>query len=90
LQQDEEGQEGQEGCPPTPMDSMVTTNVQVFPEVSSNPVCESAEPLFLKENLKVFPNSPSIINLKHPCAPYFKALIDDDEGYSNDPSLDTY
>jgi hypothetical protein len=41
----------------------------------------------------VFPNSPSIINPKHPCAPYFKALIeslnlDGDEGYLNNPSLD--
>jgi hypothetical protein len=71
----------------------VTTDVWVFPEVSSNPVSESGEPLFLEENLKVFPNSPSIINPKHPRAPYFKALIeslnlDDDEGYLNDPSLD--
>jgi hypothetical protein len=78
---------------PTPVDSTVTTNVQVFPEVSPNPVSESGEPLFLEENLKVFPNSPSIINPKHPCASYFKALIeslnlDDDEGYLNDPSLD--
>jgi hypothetical protein len=77
----------------TPVDNTVTTNVQVFPEVSSNPVSETGEPLFLEENLKVFPNSPSIINPKHPCAAYFKALIeslnlDDDEGYLNDPSLD--
>jgi hypothetical protein len=61
--------------------------------VSLNPISESGEPLFLEENLKVFPNSPSIINLKHPCAKYFKALIeslnlDDNEGYLNDPSLD--
>jgi hypothetical protein len=61
--------------------------------VSPNPISESGEPLFLEENLKVFPNSPSIINPKHPCAKYFKALIkslnlDDDEGYLNDPSLD--
>jgi hypothetical protein len=61
--------------------------------VSPNPISESREPLFLKENLKVFPNSPSIINTKHPCAKYFKALInslnlDDDKGYLNDPSLD--
>jgi hypothetical protein len=68
-------------------------NVCVFSEVSSNPVSESGELLFLEENLKVFPNSPSIINLKHPCAPYFRALIeslnlDDDEGYLNDPLLD--
>jgi hypothetical protein len=77
----------------TPVDNTVTTNVQVFPEVSPNPVSETGEPLFLEENLKVFPNSPSIINPKHPCAAYFKALIeslnlDDDEGYLNDPSLD--
>jgi hypothetical protein len=77
---------------PVPMDSMVT-NTRVFPKVSSNPVSESGEPLFLEENLKVFPNSPSIINPKHPCASYFKALIqslnlDDDKGYLNDPSLD--
>jgi hypothetical protein len=39
---------------PTPMDSTVTTNVRVFPEVSLNPVSESGEPLFLEENLKVF------------------------------------
>jgi hypothetical protein len=32
-----------------------TFNVYVFPEVSSNPVSESGEPLFLEENLKVFP-----------------------------------
>jgi hypothetical protein len=75
------------------MDSMVMTNVQVFPEVGPNPVSESRKPLFLEENLKVFPNSPSIINPKHPRAPYFKALIkslnlDDDEGYLNDLSLD--
>jgi hypothetical protein len=41
----------------------------------------------------VFPNSPFIINPKHPHASYFKDLIeslnlDDDEGYLNDPSLD--
>jgi hypothetical protein len=78
---------------PVPKPGEVMTNVQVFPEVSPNPVSESGELLFIKENLKVFPNSPSIINPKHPCAPYFKALIeslnlDDDEGYLNDPSLD--
>jgi hypothetical protein len=61
---------------PTPVDSMVTTNVQVFPEVSPNPVSEAREPLFLEENLKVFSNSPSIINPKHPRASYFKALIE--------------
>jgi hypothetical protein len=79
---------------PSPSDrGLETTNVQVFPEVSPNPVSETGEPLFLEENLKVFPNSPSIINPKHPCAPYFRALIEslnleDDEGYLNDPSLD--
>jgi hypothetical protein len=76
-----------------PSEMETTQNVQVFPEVSPNPISESGEPLFLKENLKVFPNSPSIINSKHPHAKYFKALIkslnlDDDEGYFNDPSLD--
>jgi hypothetical protein len=78
---------------PAPSEMETNSNVCVFPEVSSNPVCESEEPLFLEENLKVFPNSPSIINPKHPRAPYFKALIqslnlDDDEGYLNDPSWD--
>ena len=68
-------------------------NVQVFPEVSSNPIDKTGKLLFLEENQKVFPNSPSIINPKHLCARYFKALIeslnlDDDEGYLNDPSLD--
>jgi hypothetical protein len=77
----------------TPSEMETTQNVRVFPEVSSNPVSESGELLFLEENLKMFPNSPSIINPKHPCASYFKALIeslnlDDDEGYLNDPSLD--
>jgi hypothetical protein len=78
---------------PVPEPGTVTTNVQVFPEVSLNPISENREPLFLEENLKVFPNSPSIINPKHPHAPYFRALIeslnlDNDEGYLNDPSLD--
>jgi hypothetical protein len=78
---------------PIPKSGAVTTNVWVFPEVSSNPVSESRKPLFLEENLKVFPNSPSIINPKHPRTPYFKALIEslnlnDNEGYLNDPSLD--
>ena len=68
-------------------------NVQVFPEVSSNPVDETGELLFQEENLKMFSNSPSIISPKHPCARYFKALIeslnlDDDEGHLNNPSLD--
>jgi hypothetical protein len=67
--------------------------IQVFPEVSPNPISESGKPLFLEENLKVFPNFPSIIDPKHPCAKYFKALIeslnlDDNEGYLNDLSLD--
>jgi hypothetical protein len=70
-----------------------TQNIRVFPEVSSNSISETGELLFLEENLKVFPNSPSIINPRHPCAAYSKALIeslnlDDDEGYLNDPSLD--
>jgi hypothetical protein len=78
---------------PTPVDNTVTTNVQVFPEVSSNPIDEKEEPLFIEENLKVFPNSPSIINPKHSRARYYKALIEstnliDDEGYLNDPTLD--
>jgi hypothetical protein len=77
----------------SPAEVMMTSNVQVFPEVSSNPTSETGEPLFLKENLKVFPNSPSIINPKHPCAKYFKVLIeflnlDDNEGYLNNPCID--
>jgi hypothetical protein len=76
-----------------PSEMETTQNIQVFPEVSPNPISESGEPLFLEQNLKVFANSPSIINPKHPHAKYFKALIeslnlDDDEGYFNDPSLD--
>jgi hypothetical protein len=76
-----------------PSEMETTQNVQVFSEVSPNPISESREPLFLEENLKVFPNSPFIINPKHPCAKYFKALIeslslDDNEGYFNDLSLD--
>ena len=68
-------------------------NVQVFPEVSTNPISENGEPLFLLENQAAFPNSPSIINPKHPHARYFKALIkslnfDDNEGHLNDPCLD--
>ena len=59
----------------------------------SNPVAETGETLFQEENLKVFPNSPMIINPKHLCDRYFKALIeslnlDDNEGHLNDPSLD--
>jgi hypothetical protein len=76
-----------------PSEMETTKNIQVFSEVSTNLISENREPLFLEENLKVFPNSPSIINPKHPYAAYFKALIeslnlDDDEGYLNDPSLD--
>jgi hypothetical protein len=76
-----------------PSEIETTQNVQVFPEVNPNSISESREPLFLEENLKVFPNSPSIINPKHPCAKYFKALIkslnlDNDESYLNNPSLD--
>jgi hypothetical protein len=69
-------------------------NVQVFPEVSnSNPIAENGEMLFHDGNQAVFPNSPSIVNPKHPHAAYFRALIeslnmDDDEGHLNDPSLD--
>jgi hypothetical protein len=76
-----------------PSEMETTQNIQVFPEVSPNLISESGELLFLEENLKVFPNSPSIINPKHPRAKYFKALIeslnlDYNEGYLNDPSLD--
>ena len=68
-------------------------NIQVFPEVSTNPIAENGEPLFYPGNQVVFPNSPSIINPKHPHAKYFKALIellnmDDDEEHLNDKSLD--
>jgi hypothetical protein len=78
---------------PAPPEKDANFNVRVFPEVSLNPISENGEPLFLEKNLKVFPNSPSIINPKHPCAHYFKALIeslnlDNDEGYLNDPTLD--
>src|SRR6202522_4322494 len=75
---------------PIPEPGAVTTNVQVFPEVSSKPVSESGEPLFVEENLKVFPNSPSIINPLHPRARYFKALIEslNLEGHLNDQTLD--
>jgi hypothetical protein len=77
---------------PLPSEIETTENVQVFSELSSNPISENREPLFLEENLKVFPSSPSIINPKHSRAAYFKALIeslnlDDDEGYLNDLSL---
>jgi hypothetical protein len=76
-----------------PSEMEITQNVQVFSEVSPNLISENREPLFLEENLKVFPDSPSIINTKHPRAAYFKAFIeslnlDDNEGYLNDPSLD--
>jgi hypothetical protein len=75
-----------------PSEMGTNLSVRVFPEVSPNSVSESGELLFLEENLKVFPNSPSIINPKHPRAAYFKALIeslnlDNDEGYLNDPFL---
>ena len=68
-------------------------NVQVFLEVSTNPIAENGEPLFHSGNQVVFPNSPSIINPKHPCAKYFRAPIEllnmnDDEGYLNDKSSD--
>ena len=61
--------------------------------MSTNSVSEIGELLFLEENLKMFPNSPSIINPRHPCARNFKALmeslnLDDNKGYLNDPSLD--
>jgi hypothetical protein len=61
--------------------------------VSLNPISENGKPLFIEENVKVFSNSPSIINPKHPHACQYKALIeslnlDDDEGYLNDPTLD--
>jgi hypothetical protein len=76
-----------------PSEMETTQNIQVFSEVSPNPVSESGELLFLEKNLKVFPNSPSIMNTKHPHAKYFKALIeslnlDENEGYLNDLSLD--
>jgi hypothetical protein len=78
---------------PTLHEMETTENVRVFSEVSLNLISKNREPLFLEENLKVFPNSPSIINPKHSRAAYFKALIkslnlDNDEGYLNDPSLD--
>jgi hypothetical protein len=71
---------------PAPPEKDANFNVRVFPEVSSNPTDENGEPLFIEENLKVFPNSPSIINPKHFRAQYYKALIEstnliDDEGY---------
>jgi hypothetical protein len=37
----------------TPSEMEMTQNVQVFPEVSSNPTSETGEPLFLEGNLKV-------------------------------------
>jgi hypothetical protein len=60
---------------PIPKAGAVTTNVQVFPEVSPSPISESGEPLFIKENLKVFPNSPFIINPKHPRCYNFSLLL---------------
>ena len=70
-----------------------TTNIQVFPEVSLNPLDDNGEPLFIEENVKVFPNSLLIINPKHSHARDYKDLIKSlnlvvDEGYLNDPSLD--
>jgi hypothetical protein len=41
---------------PAPSEIQMTQNVRVFPEVSPNLISESGEPLFLEENLKVFPN----------------------------------
>ena len=68
-------------------------NVKVFPEMSTNPIAENREPLFHPGNQAVFPNSPSIVNPKHPHAKYFRALIEllnmvDDEEYLNNTSLD--
>ena len=68
-------------------------NVKVFSEVSTNPIAENREPLFHSGNQAAFPNSPSIVNPKHPHAKYFRALIEslnmvDDEEYLNDTSLD--
>jgi hypothetical protein len=40
-----------------PSEMEMTQNVWVFPEVSANPISKNREPLFLEENLKVFPNS---------------------------------
>ena len=67
-------------------------NIQVFPEVSPNPVSKNGEPLFIMANQNVFPNSPFIIKMRHPRAQYLKALIeslnhDEDEGHFNDPTL---
>ena len=61
--------------------------------MSLNPLDENGEPLFIEENIKGFPNSPSIINPKHSRARDYKDLIKSlnlvvDEGYLNDPSLD--
>ena len=70
-----------------------TTNVQVFPEVSHNPLNDNGEPLFIEENVKAFPNSLSITNPEHSHARDYKDLIKSlnlvvNEGYLNDPSLD--
>jgi hypothetical protein len=91
LQQDKEAKK--DSVHLTPAEMTTTQNVQGFPEVSFNITSDTGELLFLEENLKVFPNSPSIINPKHPRAKYFKALIeslnlDDDEAYLNNLSLD--
>ena len=59
-------------------------NVHVFPEVSTNPASKTGEPLFLEENLKVFSNSPSIINPAHPrarCYEFFSTLTRADHAF---------
>ena len=68
-------------------------NVKVFSEVSTNPTAKNGELLFHSGNQAAFPNSPSIINPRHPRAKYFRALIeslnmDDDEDHLNNKSLD--
>jgi hypothetical protein len=51
---------------PTPVDNTVLTNVQVFPEVSLNPISENGEPLFIEENVKCSPTPlPSSIQSTH-------------------------
>ena len=68
-------------------------NVKVFPEVSTNLIAENRDSLLHPGNPAAFPSSPSIINPKHPCAKYFRALIEslnmvDDKKYLNNTSLD--
>ena len=68
-------------------------NVKVFPEVSTNLIAENRDSLLHPGNQAAFPSSPSIINPKHPCAKYFRALIEllnmvDDKKYLNNTSLD--